>query len=166
MWCDYSSAPQPQWWFSLPPLGHACVITFHRKLFFHDDVIKWRHFPRYWPFVWGIHRSPANYFHKDTDQRKYQSSASLAFVEGIHRNIFRVTGHVCANSPVTGEFPHKGQWRGALMFSLIWINSSVNNREAGDLRRYRTHYDVTVVRVDTSHIKLWDTITYPCLNVR
>ena len=26
----------------------------------------------------------------------------------------------CAlNSPVTGEFPHKGQWRGALMFSLI-----------------------------------------------
>ena len=25
---------------------------------FHDDVIKWKHFPRYWPFVWGIHRSP------------------------------------------------------------------------------------------------------------
>ena len=22
----------------------------------HDDVIKWKHFPRYWPFVWGIHR--------------------------------------------------------------------------------------------------------------
>ena len=25
---------------------------------FHDDVIKWKHFPRYWPFVRGIHRSP------------------------------------------------------------------------------------------------------------
>ena len=25
----------------------------------HDDVIKWKHFPRYWPFVRGIHRSPA-----------------------------------------------------------------------------------------------------------
>ena len=39
---------------------------------------------------------------------------------------------LCAgNSPVTGEFPSKGQWRGALMFSLIsaWINSSVNKRE-------------------------------------
>ena len=24
----------------------------------HDDVIKWNHFPRYWPFVRGIHRSP------------------------------------------------------------------------------------------------------------
>ena len=26
----------------------------------HDDVIKWKHFPRYWPFVRGIHRSPVN----------------------------------------------------------------------------------------------------------
>ena len=26
----------------------------------HDDVIKWKHSPRCWPFVWGIHRSPAN----------------------------------------------------------------------------------------------------------
>ena len=43
--------------------------------------------------------------------------------------------------------PHKGQWRGALMFSLIcvWINDWVNNREVGDLRRYRAHYDVTVM---------------------
>ena len=42
---------------------------------------------------------------------------------------------------------HKGQWRGALMFSLICvsINGSVNNREAGDLRRYRAHYDVIVM---------------------
>ena len=24
----------------------------------HDDVIKWKHFPRYWPFVREIHRSP------------------------------------------------------------------------------------------------------------
>ena len=26
----------------------------------HDDVTKWKHFPRYWPFVCGIHRSPVN----------------------------------------------------------------------------------------------------------
>ena len=24
----------------------------------HDDVIKWKHVPRYWPFVRGFHRSP------------------------------------------------------------------------------------------------------------
>ena len=70
----------------------------------HDDVIKWKHFPRNWPFVRGIHRSPVN-------------------------------------------SPHKGQWRGAVMFSLIcvWINDWGNNREAGDLRRYRAHYDVIVI---------------------
>ena len=73
----------------------------------HDDVIKWKHFPRYWPFVRGIHRSPVN-------------------------------------------SPHKGQWRGALMFTLICarINGWVNNCEAGDLRRNRAHYDVIVMRKD------------------
>ena len=30
----------------------------------HDDVIKWKRFPRYWPFVRGIHRSPVNSLHK------------------------------------------------------------------------------------------------------
>ena len=55
-------------------------------------------------------------------------------------NTFRVTGPLVRGnhrSPVNS--PHKGQWRGALMFSLIcaWINGWVNNREAGDLRRRR-----------------------------
>ena len=65
-----------------------------------------------------------------------------------------------ANSPVTGEFPaHKGQWRGALMFSLIcaWINGWVSNREAGDLRRHRDHYDVTVI---VSRIGLQDNVVH------
>ena len=48
-------------------------------------------------------------------------------------------------SPVNS--PHKGQWRGALKFSLIcfWINDWVNNREAGDLIRHRAHYDVIIM---------------------
>ena len=51
------------------------------------------------------------------------------------------------NSPVPVNSPHKGQWRGALMFSLICgrINDWVNNREAGDLRRHRGHCDVIVM---------------------
>ena len=70
----------------------------------HDDVIKWKQFPRYWPFVRGIHRSPVN-------------------------------------------SPHKGQWRGALMCSLICprINDWVNTREAGDLRRHPAHCDVILM---------------------
>ena len=70
----------------------------------HDDVIKWKHFPNYWPFVRGIHRSPVN----SPQQR-----------------------------PVTRNFD----------FSLIctWTNEWVNNRHAGDLRRHRAHYNVTVM---------------------
>ena len=33
----------------------------------HDDVIKWKHFPRYWPFVRRIHRSPVNSPQKASD---------------------------------------------------------------------------------------------------
>ena len=67
-------------------------------------VTKWKHFPRYWPFVKGIHRWPV-------------------------------------------DSPHKGQWRGALVFSLICActNGWVNNRDASYLRRHRAHYDVTVM---------------------
>ena len=48
------------------------------------------------------------------------------------------------NSLVPVNSPHKGQWRGALMFSLIcaWINDWVNNRQAGDLRHHCGHYGV------------------------
>ena len=73
-------------------------------MYTHDDVIKWKHFTRNWPFVRGIHRSPVN-------------------------------------------SPHKGPWRGALIFSLIcaWTNCWVNNRESGDLRRHRAQYNVTLM---------------------
>ena len=53
---------------------------------------------------------------------------------------------LCAgNSPVNS--PHKGQWRGALKFSMVCarINGWVNNHEADDLRRHRAHYDVNVM---------------------
>ena len=80
----------------------------------HDDAIKWKQFPHYWPFVRGIHRSPVN-------------------------------------------FPHKGQWRGTLMFSLIcaWINGWANNRETSDLRRHRAHYDVTVMNISCKFTDSW-----------
>ena len=37
----------------------------------------------------------------------------------------------------------EGQWHGVLI--CVWINGWVNDREAGDLRRYRARYDVTVM---------------------
>ena len=52
---------------------------------FHNDVIKWKHFPRNWPFVQEIHRSPVN-------------------------------------------SPRKGQWREALMFSIICLNKRLSKQ--------------------------------------
>ena len=94
----YNGLIDANWSYETAP---ACVMI--QRLAVHNDV-KCKHFPRYWPFLRGIHRSPVN-------------------------------------------SPHKSQWRGALMFSLIcaWINGWVNNCEAADLRRHRTHYDVTVM---------------------
>ena len=56
------------------------------------------------------------------------------------------------NSPLNSL--HKGQWRGALMFSLTcaWMNSSVNNRKASYLRCHCAHYDVTVMCVWANEI--------------
>ena len=75
-----------------------------RYPWYRDDVIKWKHFPCYWPYVQEIHRCPVN-------------------------------------------SPHKGQWCGALMFSLIctWTNSRANNGDPVDLRSHRAHNDVIVM---------------------
>ena len=96
-------------WLEPVTLSEHCCLWFKQMFLehsptLHDDVIKWKHFPRYWPCVRGIHRSPVN-------------------------------------------SPHKGQWRGALIFSLICarISGWVNNREAGDLRRQQAHCDVIVM---------------------
>ena len=44
-------------------LGITNTPWYTRSLY-HDNVIKWKHFPHYWPFVRGIHHSPANSSHK------------------------------------------------------------------------------------------------------
>ena len=66
----------------------------------HNDVIKWKHFPRYSRPLFGQFRSPVN---------------SL----------------------------HKGKWRRALKFSLIY--AWIKGWDAGGLRRHRADYDVTVM---------------------
>ena len=105
--------------------GCHCFLGYF-SAWWHHDVIKWKYFPRYWPFVTGIHRSPV-------------------------------------------DSPHKGQWRGDLVFSLIcaWANGCGNNRDAGDLRPYRVHYDVIVMDHDIFSSSYTSTCKYyttnPCV---
>ena len=60
-------------------------------------------------------------------------SALLVICEGI----FPVTGEFPTQSPVTGSF--------AVIFDLDLNKRLMNNREAGDLIRHRTHYNVTKI---------------------
>ena len=74
-----------------------------------------------------------------------------------NRNIFRATGPLwwgTHRSPV--HSPNNGQWRGALMFSLIcdWTNGWTNNRDVGDSKPHRAHYYVTVMREDFNHFSV------------
>ena len=71
-------------------------------------------------------------FHDDVNTSKH-SPRYWPFVRGIHRS--QLNSH------------HKGQWRRALMFYMICAltNSLLNSRDAGDLRRHCTHYDVTIM---------------------
>ena len=87
---------------------------------YHDDVIKWKHFPRYWPFMQG--NSPVN------GEFPTQRPATRTF------DVFLICAWIkdCVK----------------IEMLVIWdarINGWVNNRDAGDLRRRRAHYDVTVM---------------------
>ena len=69
--------------FATPVLGND------RKC--HDDVIKWTHFPRYWPF----HRSPANSPHKDQSRGALKLSLICVRINGWVNN--RETGDLRRN---------------------------------------------------------------------
>ena len=53
---------------------------------FHDDVIKWEHFPRYLPFVQGIHRSPVNSPHKGQWRGPLMLCLICAWIDGWVNN--------------------------------------------------------------------------------
>ena len=52
----------------------------------HDYVIKWKHFPRHWPFVRGIHRSPVNSPHKGQCRWAFMFSLTCAWINGWVNN--------------------------------------------------------------------------------
>ena len=52
----------------------------------HNEVIKWKHFPRYWPFVRGIHRSPVNSPHKGQWRGALTFSWICAWINGWVNN--------------------------------------------------------------------------------
>ena len=113
-------------------------------------------------FPMGLYQAQWNICQQQNDDviKGRHFSRHWPFVRGIHR------------SPVNSL--HKGQWRGALVFSLIcvWINVWVNNREVDDLRRHRAHYNITVMikmkyanhAIHTQAQRHWQWLTYHEIN--
>ena len=60
--------------------GRVSLLTARNIAVNHDDVIKWKHFPRYWLFVRGIHRSPVNSPHKGQWRGAFTFSLICAWI--------------------------------------------------------------------------------------
>ena len=56
----------------------------------HHDIIKWKHYPRYWPFARGIHRSPLKSLHKGQWRGALVFPSICAWINGWANN--RETG--------------------------------------------------------------------------
>ena len=82
-----------------------------------------------------------SHFNNDTNNNMMTSS---------NGNIFRVTGPLCGEFTGDRWIPHTKASDAELWCFLwsAWINGWVNNCETGDLRPYRAHYDVIVVKKD------------------
>ena len=121
-------------------LDNGLVTNKRQSITWTNDDLVYLTYMRHWALMSKMHH------HQTGNPRSLQQghgawwrhqmktfSHYCPFVRGIHLSLM--------NSP------HKGQWRGVSVFSFhcAWINDWVNNREAGYLRRHRTHYDVTVM---------------------
>ena len=62
------------------------VDSYFVSRFPHDDVIKWKHFPRYWPFLWGIYRWPVNSPHKSQWRKALMFSLIYAWITSWVKN--------------------------------------------------------------------------------
>ena len=101
-------------WYWLCRMNLICLCLPRGKTTAHDDVIKWKHFPRYWPFVRGIHRSPANSFHKGQGRRALMFSMIYVWTNG------------CANNRDAGDLRrHRAYYDVIVMYLLALWNTVV-----------------------------------------
>ena len=114
--------------------SHQAVVSIQKNLLSSIEISKTypnQHYNKTLGYVWLV--LPSADISMMTSSKWKYFPCHFPFMRGIHRS--------------TGKSPHKSQWRGTLMFSLIsaQINGWVNSRQAGDLRRHRAYYDVTVL---------------------
>ena len=85
-------------------------------------------------------------------QRAYiRAMVILVMMMSSNGNIFHVTGLLCGNPSVTGEFPSQKTVRRSFeVFFDLRLSNRLSKQDAGDLRRHRAHDDVSVMVSDIS----------------
>ena len=104
-------------------LYHIYTYIRTRKSECHDDVIKWRHFPRYSPFVLGIRRSHVISLHKGQWRGASMLSLIWVWINGSanNRKADDLIRH-CAYHDVTVMFLSTLLW---WYVCIAWGNSLV-----------------------------------------
>ena len=90
-----------QWHIHPVVILFVCFFSIHLIYSFHDDVIKWKHFRRYWPFVRGIHRWPVNSPYTGQRRGALMFSLICAWINGSVNN----------REDVWFETPSRPLWR-------------------------------------------------------
>ena len=93
--------------------GRELIIHDHERDLLcdhHDDVIKWKHFPRYWSFVRGIHRSPVNSPHNGQWR-----GALMFFFTCVWRNTW-------VNNREGGDLGHHRVHYDVIVMMVEWVD--------------------------------------------
>ena len=130
----------------LSSLWWTTVLTrYESSTCHHDDVIKWKYFSRYWPFVRGIHRSPVNSPHKGQWREALMFPLICVWISGWvnngeagdlmrHRAHYDVTvmtlrNICCRQEGIIGRLLF---WRCGIVFWFGTINTSNNRAQIFD----------------------------------
>ena len=114
----------------------------------HDDVIKWKHFPHYWPFVWGNHRSPVISPHEGQWRGAFMFSLICAWINGSVNN--REAGDLirhCAHYDVTVMVLSNLSWS---VFDTDWCDTK--NRCSFNQQPYDTYGEINYFHANSPYV--------------
>ena len=98
-------------------LMYSGLLHWHSGIIHHDDVIKWKHFPRYWPFVREIHRSPVNPPHKGQWRGALMLALNCTWINGwVNNRAVRNLRHYRVHYDVTLMICHLDA------YTIAWHN--------------------------------------------
>ena len=103
-----------------------------------DDVIKWKHLPRYWPFVRGIHRSPVNSPHKGQWSGALMSSFTCAWIKGWVNNLEArdLRCHCAHYDVIVMQSRYTCTWGDIRVISPLWKHSCILTVKSHDLQQH------------------------------